>query len=376
MFRATNSNASGKGPFMNLENFQTSELGFELAYILQFSREKRILEIALYGTPYENALIKITNWDRFNLYPDLPEKIDEILNRVRSLDAISGGSTDNIFYFKGLYQQTRGLRLMIECRIEKPEIHLIYENRLDQLFEAIKQNDLPTIKQLIEDGIDPNHPRLFGMSDYIRTQYALIEAATQGNFETVQFLVQHGARVNVQDKWDGETPLICAFFSRDAEKIDPIVKYLVDCGADINAVGGFCESALTQAMHKDNQEMVKFLVSRGADVNIELSIDENETRSKPLHAAIFDKRTSMVELLISLGARLDLEDSLGMLPLHTAVDENNKDICLILLKTGADINASSSYGKTPLQLAQRNDNAEMAEFLKKHGAKNLIWQLP
>jgi hypothetical protein len=349
---------------MNLENFKIEELGFSLAYVLKFSPEEKILKIGMDGTPYKNVILEITNWSCLEI---LPENRNEILNSLYRICEIRGGTGEKHFYLKGLCKGT------VECRIEDPEISLIYEDRLDDLFEAVKEGNISIIKQLIADGTDLNHPRMVGIpsimsGDYIYTSYALIEAAKIGNFEVTKLLVDHGANVNVQGTSDGETPLICAFYSRDAEKTDPIVRYLVDCGADINAVGGWCESALTQALNYNNQEMVKFLVSHGADVNIEVNIDENETRSRPLHQAIFHKKAAMVELLISLGANLDLIDSCGDTPLHTAVWENNREVCSVLLKAGANINQTDYNGETPLQTALRNDNAEMAEFLKKHGA--------
>jgi len=368
---------------MNLEYFKIEELGFSLAYVFVFSQEKKVLSIGLDGTPYKNAVLKIANWSHMEMkFSDDPlgilsEKWDEILNRLHRIHEIRGGTWGTQFYLKGLFKgpyYNGSYYRTIECHIEITEISLTYENRLDALFEAVKEDNLPAIKQLIEGGIDLNHPRMFGVPriggpDYIATTYALIEAAKLGNFEVTQLLVEKGADVNLQSTYDGETPLICAFYCRDPQRVNPIVEYLVDCGANINAVGGWCTSALMQAVSMENQEMVKFLVSRGADVNIEVCIDENETRSTPLHAAIFEKRTSMTELLISLGARLDLEDSLGMLPLLTAIEVGSKEICSILLKAGANINQPDYAGETPLQLALRNNNAEMAEFLKEHGAK-------
>lgn len=104
---------------------------------------------------------------------------------------------------------------------------------------------------------------------------ALHYAAAKGHASMLQFLIQHGAEVDVRDK-DGMTVLHCA-----ADGGHPTaVKVLLEAGAEINAV--------------DRQ------------------------RSTALHLAIQRRHGSVHRLLIDLGARLDMVNEKKKTPTQTA----------------------------------------------------------
>lgn len=65
----------------------------------------------------------------------------------------------------------------------------------------------------------------------------------EGDLDAVNWLVHHGADVNVRNDFDG-TPLI------DAVTLDysKIVRYLLDVGAEVNAFDDTDESAITRAI--------------------------------------------------------------------------------------------------------------------------------
>lgn len=91
------------------------------------------------------------------------------------------------------------------------------------IFLAAEKNDVKTLKRLIEEeGIDPN------IQDYDRKATPLHWASNKGHVEAIEYLIDQGADVNMQNK-RGRTPL----HNLVELKFDKIVLWLIKyCGAD------------------------------------------------------------------------------------------------------------------------------------------------
>lgn len=75
-----------------------------------------------------------------------------------------------------------------------------------------------------------------------------------------------------------------------------IVKRLVDLGADVNVSGGTFETGpLKTAISSGHVEVVKYLLSQGANVDL------SEPFQNPLFSAIYNGRLDIVKLLIDHG---------------------------------------------------------------------------
>ncbi len=64
-----------------------------------------------------------------------------------------------------------------------------------KLFEAVQKNQTETVEKLLKKKMDPNV--LFSMG--MVKMSALIAAVNNGNYEIVQLLVEHGAKVDWRD---------------------------------------------------------------------------------------------------------------------------------------------------------------------------------
>lgn len=99
------------------------------------------------------------------------------------------------------------------------------------------------------------------------------------------------ADININPK-HGVTPLISAVKKNNIE----IAKMLIEKGADVNAVGGSeKKTAIFFAVSNDNVEMVKMLISKGADLNV--TDDYYET---PLNIAVEKGNKKMINLLLGV----------------------------------------------------------------------------
>lgn len=93
----------------------------------------------------------------------------------------------------------------------------------DLLCQSAALNQIQNVKELLE-----SYPELINEKNG-EGLTALHYACDRGNLEMVQFLVEEGANVNIQDSY-GETPLHVAKIADELE----IINYLITKGADMN----------------------------------------------------------------------------------------------------------------------------------------------
>jgi len=143
------------------------------------------------------------------------------------------------------------------------------------------RDPLPLIKKMLDAGADPNAlinstPRARMREGSPRLIYAttLMRAALAGDVELAKLLMSHGADPNIHSK-DRETMLMAACgtgfingYHRQrtpAERLE-LVKLLVENGQDVNAADNYGITPLMVAANLGDLEVVKYLVSKGADL--------------------------------------------------------------------------------------------------------------
>lgn len=119
-----------------------------------------------------------------------------------------------------------------------------------------------------------------------------------------------------------------------------------------------------QAVLEGNIELVKSLLSQGADVNA-----RDRRGQTVLHIAASNGHKVLVELLLAKGASIDAKGPAGGTALHGASRFGHRDVVELLIAKGADINARRYNWQTPLSVAKEQGHEDVVELLKKHGAK-------
>lgn len=122
---------------------------------------------------------------------------------------------------------------------------------------------------------------------------ALHKAAENGHVETVDYLVQNKANVNILD-FLNMTPLHSAATMGHSD----IISTLLEAGANINAVSTTGNTALILAATHGHVEAVKTLILAGADVNM-----TNMFGYTALHQAKRKGHTEVVNILTEAGAK-------------------------------------------------------------------------
>ncbi|HEX4793597.1 MAG TPA: ankyrin repeat domain-containing protein [Humisphaera sp.] len=138
-------------------------------------------------------------------------------------------------------------------------------------------------------------------------QTVLMRAATQFEPEMISYLLERHANVNARAN-DGRTALIAVIDSpTDYSDVEPeagrvfslpIVKVLIDAGADVNAADALGSTPLHLAARRGHIKAVELLLEHKADVNA-----KDKQGRTPLTEAIEHKNTAVSETLQKAGAK-------------------------------------------------------------------------
>ena len=208
-------------------------------------------------------------------------------------------------------------------------VKLLQESSFGPLQKASRNGDLSLVKSLIEQGTPVDQP-----CDFNRWT-ALHAAAHKGHVEIAEFLIKHGANVNVKDK-DGYTPLH-------------------------NTAGSFLKGYPRKRTEADRNRIAALLLKHGACLNA--TINHGDT---PLHRAASTNNVALVQLLLENGANPNIQQAQGMTPLHFALSagKDRVEVVRLLLAHGADKSVTDEYGDTPADLA-KDYHPKLLELLGK-----------
>ncbi|WP_310483144.1 ankyrin repeat domain-containing protein [Chamaesiphon sp. VAR_48_metabat_403] len=176
------------------------------------------------------------------------------------------------------------------------------------LHYAAQSGSLECVKFLVANGADVNAKSI------VNKTTAILEASTE---EIALFLVEKGARVDIMDS-SGRVPLDSAIQRKHVE----VVRYLIDCGVDVNYLSGsgfntMMQWALTEIFRDKEQsgyseiveisrQIVEMLLKAGGDPN-----QRNRSGTTVLQVAVGMRYKSIIELLLNYGADPCIRDAWG-----------------------------------------------------------------
>lgn len=218
--------------------------------------------------------------------------------------------------------------------------------------------------------------------------------ASAGNLTIVKELLEkHHFLINTKGK-NGNTPLIYAFYSKNIE----LINFLLKEGADINEKTDDGLTVLGHAMMCQLTPVVEELVAKGAMtsdnfllIHYAAAINDKATVERLLKQdpkllnvtdqfnqtaliwAASNGHQSIVNLLIKNKAKLEntTEDpnliEIGKTALYWATANNHSECVKLLLEAGANVEArASKLGLTPFLEAAKNGNIEIIKLFYSH----------
>lgn len=224
-------------------------------------------------------------------------------------------------------------------------------SKIELLFDAVSNNDIEQIKELLELGFDINQPTEDGYT-------ALMNAAAEGHLGIVKLLVEAGANANIVTFDGEESALAMAALGNWYE----IYEYLVPSTSAENKVRAD-KLALTTAAIDGEPSTITFLIQQGANLDVQLQNEEGDGETALIIASRFSN-VQYVKALVEFGADLNVKDNLGRTALMKAatfrnstesgirrIIEKKLKIVRLLVEAGADLSLKDSEGKTVFDLA-------------------------
>ena len=182
---------------------------------------------------------------------------------------------------------------------------------------------------------------------------ALLEAVNEADGEEVRDLVEDGADPNFRDD-KGSTVLMLAVVSGTEEGM----RVLLEGGADPNLTVENGSTAVHMAAATGQTALLRILLEHGGDPNVEA-----EASTTPLMMASLWSRADTVTALAEAGADLDARNDEDRTALMIAVTEKRPEIVRALLDAGASPTAARR-GITPLMMARQEGTTEIELMLR------------
>lgn len=210
----------------------------------------------------------------------------------------------------------------------------------------------------------------------------LEEQIEKGDFEAVkEILLQHPQLANTNTSHH-ISPLLLACYYKKQQIADLILEFTDDLTLfEACAVGKFDTASLLifqnpgsintysedgftplgLACYFEHEDLARFLVMKGADVNL---ASKNGFHVFPIHSAVAANNVKISEMLLNAGAYPNVCQKAGMAPLHTAAQLGNIELIILLLEHGAEVGLRMEGGKLPADLAAEKGFNEIAEILR------------
>lgn len=168
---------------------------------------------------------------------------------------------------------------------------------------------------------------------------AMIMAVNQGSLERVQQLLAAGTDLAYEGMQGNDGHILFVAISAGYE---PIIRFFIDLGMDPNGTSNGGHSPI--AVSIDNPDLLRYLLEHGGDANN--AGERYEFHELPLVAAINQGNLDAARLLISHGARVQVDEMMDKCSTSTlldyAISEKQQDIARALRKAGAKTYAECS----------------------------------
>ncbi|KAL5265325.1 hypothetical protein ACHWQZ_G006160 [Mnemiopsis leidyi] len=244
--------------------------------------------------------------------------------------------------------------IIIECQDKQGETPL-------QL--AVRANSMPCVRKLLSVGARANCENFNQLS-------ALHSACVESNLEIVKMLcdkLEHEGVKNFINKTNDES-MTALHFAVEVGAED-VVNFLVDKGADVTLKRKNLDTPLHLAANHGFVEIATKLIGNGHTIDLDA---KNLERMTPLHSAARMDREKMMHLLIDRGANLEALDKDGSTPLIMAAGWGQMAAVQILLEAGADVHAQDKRDKTAIFHAVEESRPKVLKLLlDRRGKENL-----
>lgn len=374
----------------------------------------------VFGTDYDyfNAVWVKNEWRRFLALIELGQKktliacfkeidADDMPKEFRNLQALDMGKVGAI------QDLVRGIYSIIGERQELLISNVSTDGYLELGFQKLEIGDNEEAANLFQDAVKlvPNYSIPYlglwvsadeeAEKDIYYRKYKILFCEEDAKLETQyiqqakksiykfltsfilckdSFMLSKGLTINsnidvnkeFEIEKDKKTTLLC--LAAKMESIE-IISQILDAGADINCMcnkGRDC--ALEIACRKKNDNLVEFLIQRGAEINKRLNY-KNEEWITPFVSCIYNDYVNGIEFFLKQGASANaIYGVKNYRVLGLALQLGRQKICTLLINYGADINALSGGYPCFVESFLSSEYKYMIKYTQAHNAEfQTVW---
>eukprot|EP00435_Cladocopium_sp_Y103_P016477 s426_g4.t1 len=193
------------------------------------------------------------------------------------------------------------------------------DEETQKIISASQENNLVALEQLLQQPRNPNEADKDGKTP-------LFHAAEQGHVQSMELLLEAGAKTDEPEFVRGQTPMFAAARNNHLTT----VRFLVEVGAAKDHAANDGATPLLLAARFGHLHIVRFLVEVGA------AKDQADNNGKtPLWVAARFGHLHIVRFLVEVGAAQDQADNNGVTPLLLAAAHGHRDVERFLVEVGA-----------------------------------------
>lgn len=194
---------------------------------------------------------------------------------------------------------------------------------------------------------------------------ALAEAASKGQLQKVEALVEQGVDVNARGVRNA-TPL---FFAMRSSNLEGFTK-LLELGADPNVVFDDGGTVMHWAVQHKNDAFLKAALKHGGNPNLK---NDDMFKHTPLFEAL-GEQSDKLDILLSAGADVNAQNRFGSTPVMVAAGRGRFDIVYKLLDHGADYQIKNNSGHTLAdRIADKRGLMDSSHELYQWMQKVIVW---
>ena len=302
-----------------------------------------------------NPLLNYSFWG----YEVNDSRLKERIQEGNNVNETNIHNDNPLLYCLRTSRHTKYLKLLINAGAD-----INFKNKAcySFLYKAI-QDDKPIsiIRLLIKAGCDLYPTDLKGKPISL-LHCAVIRYDT--DIQIIKELLNKGIDINIKNQ-NGETPIqyLIGHYS-SVKRYEEVLKFLLKNGANINIVDNLGDNALTNKHNSVWSEQIEFLFK-----NTSLNINhQNREGNTALHDTCSNEISSLLLSLLKHNPDVNIQNKKGLIPLHLLAQKKKyyfKEYEFEkLLEHGANPKLKDNSGKTALDYLKGHETIQLYENLK------------
>ncbi len=236
-------------------------------------------------------------------------------------------------------------------------------NNLKKLYDAVYINDIKGIEKLLKKNVNPN-------KRYEENDYPIIISAEKGYIEALKLLLKYKANPSLRDIMNNFDTILIAVFCNQYKIVEILLKYnpnLINSKTTVSkrnslhlvSLYGHFETAKVLLKHLIIHKNLNFLNQIDVHENTPLNLAASNKKNNTL----LNKKYKISNLLLDLGADVNIANIDKTSPLHNSAINKNLVLINLCLDKKAEVNKQDKFGCTALHYVINHDLELIESFL-------------